>query len=454
MKFTLSWLKDHLETTLALADLADGLTRLGLEVEKIEDKAPSFAPFKVVAIQSALQHPDAEKLKVLMVETDQGVMQVVCGAPNARAGIKGILAPAGSYVPGIDMTMKKATIRGQESNGMMVTEKELGLSDDHDGIIEIDDKWPVGTPLADVYGLNDPVIEIKLTPNRADCAGVRGIARDLVAAGYGTLKPLDASPLKGSFKSPITISLTFDPDTSSACSLFVGRLIRGVKNGPSPEWVQRKLKSIGLRPISALVDITNLMTIDLNRPLHVFDADKLSGDLNVRLAKDGETLAALNDKTYSLTDQMTVVCDRGGALALGGVIGGTATGCHDNTTTVFLESAYFDPLRTARTGRALDIQSDARYRFERGIDPAYTRDGLEIATRLILDLCGGEASEIVTAGAGPTWQRTIDFRPDRVLGLGGINVPRGTQEKILHALGFGVAAIDDVWAVTPALVAQ
>jgi phenylalanyl-tRNA synthetase beta chain len=469
MKFTLSWLRDHLETTKTLAELADGLTQLGLEVEGIENKTATFAPFKVAYVRDAKQHPNADRLRVLNVETaDHGVLQVVCGAPNARAEMKGIFAPDGSFVPGTGVTLKKGVIRGEESNGMMVSEKEMGLSDDHDGIIEVDDKWPVGTPFVDVFGLNDPVIEIKLTPNRADCAGVRGIARDLAAAGYGTLKPLDQSGPSGltrgpqdgtrssgqargsnTFQSPIAVDLTFPSDAENACPLFFGRYIKGVKNGPSPEWLQAKLKSIGLRPISALVDITNLMTIDLNRPLHVFDADKVTGNIHVRLAHNGETLAALNDKTYTLTDTMTAVCDDSGVLGLGGIIGGVSTGCNDDTVNVFVEAAYFDPLRTARTGRALGVESDARYRFERGIDPAFTREGLEIATRLIQELCGGEASGIVTAGTGPDWQRTIDFRPARVSTLGGVDVPAKTQEKILHDLGFGVAAIDDVWTVTP-----
>jgi phenylalanyl-tRNA synthetase beta chain len=450
MKFTLSWLKEHLDTTRSLDELAGGLTQLGLEVEGIEDKGAAFAPFKVAYVLDARQHPNADRLKVLMVETaDHGTLQVVCGAPNARAGMKGVFAPDGSFIPGTGVTLKKSVIRGEASNGMMVSEKEMGLSDNHDGIIEVADTYAVGTPFVAVFDLDDPVIEIKLTPNRADCAGVRGIARDLAVAGYGTLKILPNNPVKGTFPSPIKANLKLAPDTADACSLFLGRYIRNVKNGPSPDWLQKKLKSIGLRPISALVDITNLLTFDVNRPLHVFDADMLSGDIHVRLASKGETLSALNDKTYSLTDQMTVVCDNASAVALGGVIGGKTTGCDETTKNVFLEAAYFDPLRTARTGRALDIPSDARYRFERGIDPAFTREGMEIATRLILDICGGEASEIVTAGLGPKWQRTIDFRPARVTTLGGVDVPIKTQEKILHDLGFGVAAIDDVWSVTP-----
>ncbi len=479
MKFTLSWLKNHLDTTHTLAELADGLTQLGLEVEGIEDKTATYAPFKVAFVKEARQHPNADRLRVLMVETaDHGTLQVVCGAPNARAGMKGVFAPDGSIIPGSGDRLKKGLIRGEESNGMMVSEHEMGLSDNHDGIIEVDDKWPVGTPFVDVFGLNDPVIEIKLTPNRADCAGVYGIARDLAAAGYGTLKPLKichpGQALQGhdpgpsairtdedpgsslrdvrddTLVSPISVSLNFTPDTADACSLFLGRYITGVKNGPSPEWVQRKLTSVGQRPISALVDITNLMTLDLNRPLHVFDADKLKGNIHVRLAKNGETLTALNDKTYTLTDTMTVVCDDSGVLGLGGIIGGTSSACSDDTVNVFVEAAYFDPLRTARTGRALGVESDARYRFERGIDPEFTRAGLDIATQLIIDLCGGTPSDVIAVGAGPNWKRTITFRPLRVNTLGGIDIPQAAQKRILTTLGFGVTATtDSEWVVTP-----
>ncbi len=451
MKFTLSWLKEHLDTTQSLTELTDGLTQLGLEVEGIEDKTATFAPFKVAYVKEARQHPNADRLRVLMVDTiDHGTLQVVCGAPNARTGMKGIFAPDGSVVPGSGITLKKGIIRGEASNGMMVSEHEMGLSDNHDGIIEVADTWPVGTPFAELYGLNDPVIEIKLTPNRADCAGIYGIARDLAAAGYGTLKPLHQKNISGKGPSPINVSLKFDGTTTDACPLFLGCYISGVKNGPSPDWLQRKLKSVGLRPISTLVDITNLMTIDLNRPLHVFDADKIKGNIHVRLAKNGETLAALNDKTYTLTDTMTVVCDDSGVLGLGGIIGGTSTGCTNDTVNVFVEAAYFDPLRTARTGRALQIESDARYRFERGIDPAFTSTGLNIAIQYILDLCGGAASNIITEGSGSAWQRIISFRPARVSSLGGIDIPPPHQQHILRTLGFTVQTTTrDTWDITP-----
>lgn len=450
MKFTLSWLKDHLETSLALADLTDGLTRLGLEVEGVEDRAKTFAPFKVAHVISADKHPDADRLKVLKVQTaDYGALQVVCGAPNARAGMKGVFAPDGSFIPGTGITLKKGMIRGQESNGMMVSEKEMGLSDNHEGIIEVADDVAVGTPFATLFGLDDPVIEIKLTPNRADCAGVRGIARDLAAAGYGTLKQIDTSKVAGAFKSTIGVDFKFSPVSADACTLFLGRYIKGVKNGPSPEWLQKKLKSVGLRPISALVDITNLMTIDVNRPLHVFDADKIQGNIHVRLARTGEKLAALNDKTYDLSETMTVVCDDSGVLGLGGIIGGTSTGCTESTVNVYVEAAYFDPLRTARTGRTLQIDSDARYRFERGIDPEFTKDGIELATRLIMDLCGGQPSEVVVTGTGPNWQRTISYRPTRAMALGGVDVPLAEQEDILNNLGFVVKKAMDSWTITP-----
>ncbi len=450
MKFTLSWLKDHLETSLSLSALADALTGLGIEVEEIIDRAQSFAPFKVAYVREAMKHPDADRLKVLRVETaDHGILQVVCGAPNARAGMKGIFAPDGSFIPGTGITLKKGMIRGQESNGMMVSEKEMGLSENHEGIIEVTGDIAVGTPFVTVFGLDDPVIDVKLTPNRADCAGVRGIARDLAAAGYGTLKPLNTTAVRGQFESLISVRLDFEEGTKNACPLFLGRYIRGVKNGESPLWLQKKLTSIGLRPISALVDITNYMTIDLNRPLHVFDADRVRGDIQVRLARTGETLAALNDKTYLLTDTMTAVCDETGVLGLGGIMGGASTGCQDGTVNVYLEAAYFDPLRTARTGRALQIDSDARYRFERGIDPEFTHDGMEIATRLVLELCGGVPSHVVVAGAAPKVGRTIHFDPARTKALAGMDVPVDLQQKILDRLGFALEPTQNgTWAVT------
>ncbi|MBU0799956.1 MAG: phenylalanine--tRNA ligase subunit beta, partial [Alphaproteobacteria bacterium] len=438
MKFTLGWLKDHLDTNATLEEIATALTALGLEVEGVQDRAATFAAFKVAHVVSAEKHPDADRLRVCVVDTGSEKLQVVCGAPNARAGMKAVFAPAGSFIPGTGITLKKGVIRGQESNGMLVSEREMGLSDEHEGIIDLPADTTIGTAFADIYGLNDPVIEIALTPDRADCAGVRGIARDLAAAGLGTLKKLGESAAPGTAKSPINVHLKFEADSANACPLFIGRHITGVKNGPSPKWLQDRLKAVGLRPISVLVDITNYISLDLCRPLHVFDADKLKGDIHIRLAKKGETLDALNDKTYTLDDFMTAVCDDSGVLGLGGIIGGASTGCADDTTNVFLEVAYFDPARTAKTGRALQIDSDARYRFERGIDPTFTVPAAEIATRMILELCGGTASAVITAGAVPVWERPIAFDPTLTKKMTGVELPAAEQFKILETLGFAI----------------
>lgn len=446
MKFTLGWLKEHLETKASLGDIVEKLTAIGLEVEALSDRAEIYAPFRVARIESAEKHPDADRLKVCVVDTGTEKLQVVCGAPNARAGMKGVFAPAGSVVPATGTVLKKGVIRGVESNGMMVSEAEMALSSESDGIIEVADDVALGTPMATLFGLDDPLIEINLTPNRADCAGVRGIARDLAAAGLGTLKPLNESPVTASVPTPVGVAL----ETPAACPLFVGRLIRGVKNGPSPAWLQRRLKSIGLRPISALVDITNYLTFDLCRPLHVYDVGKLRGDIVVRSAKDGESLAALDGKTYALASGMTAICDGSGVLGLGGIIGGETTGCDENTVDVFLECAWFDPLTIARTGRALGIGSDARYRFERGIDPAFTRTGAEIATRLIQSLCGGEAGEIVVAGQVPAPRPAIAFTPSFTEKMTGVEVPAAEQKKILENLGFSVMEHNATdWMVQP-----
>ncbi len=447
MKFTLGWLKEHLETNASADDIATALTSLGLELESMEDRAKIFAPFKVAYVEKADKHPDADRLKVLLVDTGKEKLQVVCGAPNARAGIKGIFAPDGSFIPGTGITLKKGVIRGQESNGMMVSEREMGLSEDHDGIIEVDANLPLGTPFADIYGLNDPVIDIAVTPNRADCAGIRGVARDLAAMGIGTLKPLrfDETPVNGAFKNPVSVTI----EDTLGCPIFLGRYIRGVKNGPSPEAIANKLKAIGLRPISALVDITNYMSVELCRPLHVFDADKMTGNLIVRGAKKGETLAALNDKTYTLNGGMVAVCDESGILALGGIMGGASTGVSDTTINVYLECAYFDPARTAKTGRALEVISDARYRFERGIDPEFTVPGIEIATKIIQDLCGGEASEVFVAGKMPDWQRSYPFDPAYTEKLSGVAIDEATQIEILKKLGFAVEGNKAPYTVSP-----
>jgi phenylalanyl-tRNA synthetase beta chain len=447
MKLTLGWLKEHLDTEASLDEIVARLVMLGLEVESVVDRAKALAPFKVARVVSAEPHPDADRLRVCVVDTGTQKVQVVCGAPNARTGMKGVFAPVGTTIPGTGMVLKKGVIRGVESNGMLVSEREMGLSDEHAGIIDLPEDAPVGVPFAELMGLADPVLDVKVTPNRADCLGVRGIARDLAAAGLGRLKPLRTEPVPGTFKSPIAVHLAAIEE--EACPLFLGRYVRGVRNGPSPKWLQDRLRAIGLRPISALVDITNFITYDLNRPLHVFDADKVDGDLVVREARKGETLAALNGKTYTLEAGMTVIADSNGVESLGGVVGGEATGCTFETTNVFIEAALFDPVRTALTGRQLNLQSDARYRFERGLDPDFVRPGLEIATRMVLEFCGGTPSEIYVAGSAPEWRRTIGLRPDRVRTLAGADVPEAEATRILKALGFGVGDAKPLIAVTP-----
>lgn len=450
MKFTLSWLADHLDTDAPVDRIADALTAIGLEVEEVVNRAAELDPFTVARVVEARPHPDADRLRVCAVDTGTEVLDVVCGAPNARTGMKGVYAPVGATLPGAGTKLKAARIRGVESRGMLCSEREMGLSDAHEGIIELPEDAPVGEPFARATGIDDPTIEIAITPNRQDCLGVRGIARDLAAAGLGTLKPLRIDPVPSGFESPVGVELRFDAGTRDACPMFVGRYVRGVRNGPSPRWLQDRLKAIGLRPISALVDTTNFVTFDLARPLHVFDADKLSGGIHARLARDGETLRALNDRSYTLDPEATVIADDAGALALGGVIGGEPSGCTERTANVFIESALFDPVRTAATGRRHDIESDARYRFERGVDPTFARDGMEIATRMILELCGGEPSEIVVAGGPPDWRREITLRPGRVRRLGGIDLPRTEIGKILDSLGFDAESVgDDVKVAVP-----
>ncbi|MDF2366245.1 phenylalanine--tRNA ligase subunit beta [Sneathiella sp.] len=436
MKFTVSWLKEHLEYDASLEELSDRLTAIGLEVEEITDRAKELAVFRVAHVIEAVQHPDADRLRVCKVDTGEEVVQVVCGAPNARTGMKGVFAPSGSYVPGTDLWLKPTKIRGVESNGMLVSEREMGLSDEHDGIIEMPEDTKVGASFAALAGLDDPVVEIAITPNHQDALGVYGIARDLAASGFGTLKSLDTSSIDGKFKSPIGVNLNFQNADPLPCSKFAGRYVRSVKNGPSPKWLQDKLRAIGLRPISALVDITNLVTFDLGRPLHVFDADKVKGDIQARLATAGETVLALDGEEYKLDGDACVIADDANALGIGGIMGGELSGCSEETTNVFIEAALFDPISIATTGRKLGIESDARYRFERGVDPAFVEPAMEIATRLVMELCGGEPSEVVIAGNGPDWQKSVELRKARVKELGGIEIPVEEMVMILDKLGF------------------
>ncbi|MCE8533657.1 phenylalanine--tRNA ligase subunit beta [Ruegeria pomeroyi] len=438
MKFTLSWLKDHLDTTASVDEIAEALTDLGLEVEGIENPAARLAGFTLAHVKSASQHPDADRLRVCVVETNEGEKQIVCGAPNARKGITVVLAKPGDYVPGIDVTLSVGNIRGVESHGMMCSERELELSEEHDGIIELP-SGEVGELFIDWLAENDPakvdpVIEIAITPNRPDALGVAGIARDLAARGIGTLKTRAYAPVPGDFDCPIKV--TIDEDTRDGCPLFTGRLIRDVRNGPSPQWLQDQLRAIGLRPISALVDITNYMTYDHNRPLHVFDADKVKGNLRIHRAAGGETLKALDEKEYTFQPGMMVISDDEGPESIAGIMGGEATGCTEETVNVFLESAYWDNVQIALAGRALKINSDARYRFERGVDPEYTLEGLEHATQMILDICGGEASNVVIAGAVPDHSRAYKLDAERVRSLVGMDIPESEQRQTLTRLGF------------------
>src|SRR5262252_5865059 len=435
MKFTLAWLKEHLDTDAPLAAIVDKLTMIGLEVEKLEDKRKLLAPFSIARVISAEQHPNADRLRVCMVDTGAGdPVQVVCGAPNARAGMKGVFVPPGAFIPGKDMTLGVGKIRGVESRGMLVSEFELQLSDDHEGIIDLPDDAPVGANYASWAGLDDPVIEINLTPNRADCTGVNGIARDLAAAEIGKLRDGSVRPVKGNFPSPVKVTLDFGT-TPSLCPAFALRLVRGVRNGPSPTWLQRRLISIGLRPINALVDITNFVTYDRGRPLHVFDAAKVHGNLTVRRARAGESLLALDGKRYTLDPTICVIADESGVESLSGIMGGEATGCSETTTDVLIESALWDPLNIAQTGRKLGINSDARYRFERGVDPAFLVPGLELATKFVLELCGGTASEITVAGDPQVPARIIDFPLDELPRLTGLDVDRREIERVLSRLG-------------------
>jgi phenylalanyl-tRNA synthetase beta chain len=439
MKFTLAWLEEHLDTDATLAAIVDKLTMIGLEVESVADRGKVLAPFTIAQVISAEQHPNADRLRVCLVDTGAGdPVQVVCGAPNARAGMKGVFVPPGAFIPGKDMTLGVGKIRGVESRGMLVSEFELQISDDHEGIIDLPEDAPVGANYAAWAGLDDPVIEINLTPNRADCTSVHGIARDLAAADVGELKNTTVVPVEGRFPCPVNVTLDFGA-TPSLCPAFGLRLVRGVRNGPSPEWLQRRLAAIGLRPINALVDITNFITYDRGRPLHVFDAAKVHGDLTVRRARDGESLAALDGKRYPLDSTICVIADESGVESLAGIMGGEATGCSETTTDVLIESALWDATNIAHTGRKLGINSDARYRFERGVDPAFMVPGLELATRMVLDLCGGEPSAITVAGKPDAPERIIDFPLAEVPRLAGLDVGLPEVKRVLGRLGFSVA---------------
>jgi phenylalanyl-tRNA synthetase beta chain len=449
MKFTLSWLKDHLETEASVEEIVETLTDLGLEVEEVEDRGARLRDFVIGKVVSAEQHPDADRLRVCQVETDEGVKQIICGAPNAREGITVVVAKPGVYVPGIDTTIGVGKIRGIESYGMMASERELELSDEHTGIIELP-SGEVGQRFTDWLAQHepskvDPVIEIAITPNRQDALGVHGIARDLAARGLGKLKTRAVEPVPGAFPCPVAV--TIDADTLDVAPHFAGRLIRGVKNGPSPAWLQDRLRAIGLRPISALVDITNFFTYDINRPLHVFDADKVHGTVRVHRAKGGETLEALDERTYTFAPGHTLISDDNGVESIAGIMGGEASGVTEDTVNVFLESAWWDPIHTACTGRDLKINSDARYRFERGVDPDYTLPGLEEATRMVLEICGGEASEVVEAGAPVKTARSYPLDTKRVISLVGMEIPKAEQVRILTALGFSATGAGDVLEV-------
>jgi phenylalanyl-tRNA synthetase beta chain len=437
MKFTLSWLKEHLETDASLDLVVETLTRIGLEVEGVDDPGKKLVGFTIAHVISAVQHPNADRLRLCMVDTGAGEpVQVVCGAPNARAGMKSVFSPPGTFIPGKGIMLGKGVIRGVESNGMLCSEAELELSTESDGIIDLPENAPLGTRYADWLGLTDPVIEINLTPNRPDATGVFGIARDLAAAGLGRLKDGNVPQARGKGACPVSVKLEFGPADRDLCPAFALRLVRGVKNGPSPDWMQKRLRAIGLRPINALVDMTNYITFDRGRPLHVFDAAKVKGDLVVRRANPGETVLALDGKTYTLDPAHVVIADGNGVESIAGIMGGEHSGCDESTTDVLIESALWSPLNIAQTGRKLGIITDARYRFERGVDPAFMVPGCELATRMVLDLCGGEASEILVVGDVPSGEKVIDFPLSEQKRLTGLDVPTSEMKVILERLGF------------------
>jgi phenylalanyl-tRNA synthetase beta chain len=439
MKFTLSWLKEHIETDASLMEICETLTRIGLEVERVENPAEKLKGFVVARVIEAKQHPNADRLRVCIVDPGSGrEVQVVCGAPNARSGMIGVFSPVGTYIPGKDLTLTAGLIRGVESNGMLVSAAELEISDDHDGIIELSPDAPVGASYAEYAGFNDAVIEINLTPNRPDATGILGIARDLDAAGLGRLKRTEVKPVEGRFACPVDVKLDFAPGDQHLCPAFALRLVRGVKNGQSPEWMQRRLRAIGLRPINALVDITNYITFDRGRPLHVFDAKKLAGNLSVRRAEVGEEVLALDGRTYALDASVVVIADENGVESIAGVMGGEHSGCDENTTDVLIESALWNPLNIAETGRKLGINTDARYRFERGVDPAFCVPGAELASHFVLDLCGGEPSNLIVTGKIETKGEAIVFPWSETARLTGLTIPTQEAARILEKLGFEV----------------
>ena len=443
MKFTLSWLKEHLETDASLTKIAERLNSLGLEVEGIDNPGEKLAAFRVAEVLTAERHPQADKLQVLTVDAGDGPLQVVCGAPNARAGMKGVFGAPGAYVPGSGITLKVAAIRGVESNGMMCSVRELEIGEEHDGIIELPTDAPVGAVFPSYAGLDDPVIDVAVNPNRPDAMGVYGIARDLAAAGLGRLKPVAADPVAGTFPCPVEIRI----EDREGCPAFFGRVIRGVRNGPSPAWLQQRLKAVGQRPISALVDMTNYIMLTYGRPLHVYDLAKLTGAVTARKARHDETVEALNGKTYSLDETMTVIADDAAVHDIGGIMGGEHSGVTEETTDILIECAYFDPPHIARTGQKLALASDARTRFERGVDPRFLASGLEVATRMAIELAGGEASEALHVGEPPALERPIAYRSERAATLGGIEVPEERQADILQRLGFTVTP-GAPWQVT------
>lgn len=443
MKFTLSWLKEHLETDASLEEIVERLTMIGLEVEEVTNRADRLKPFRIAKVLEAEQHPNADRLRVLKVDTGEGdPVQIVCGAPNARAGLVGVLGKPGDYIPGLDTTLSVGKIRDVESFGMMCSERELELSDEHDGIIDLPADAPVGVSYAEWAGLDEPVIEIGLTPNRPDCTGVYGIARDLAAAGLGKLKERSHEQIRGSYPCPVSVSLDFG-DTKPMCKAFGLRMVKGIKNGPSPQWLQDRLTAIGLRPINILVDITNYITFDQGRPLHVFDADKVHGNLVVRRGKEGESLDGLNGKSYEVDDTVCVIADDNAVESLGGILGGEPSGCTDETVNVLIESALWDEDDIAATGRKLGVNTDARYRFERGVDPDYMMPGLEYATRMVLDLCGGEPSEPTQAGRVPDNSNIIEFPYSEIRRLSGVEVSLAEANLTLKSLGFWISGGGD-----------